>query len=93
MRPLVAKWRGEGKKVIMFLDDGFGCGDTRSNTNVLSNEVEQDLLDSGFIPKADKSLWIPVQELQWLGAIINSLEFTIRVPQHRIDKDLVTIWH
>ena len=26
-RPLIAKWRGEGKKVLMFLDDGFGCAD------------------------------------------------------------------
>ena len=25
IRPLVAKWRGEGKLVLIYLDDGFGC--------------------------------------------------------------------
>ena len=31
-RPLIAKWRGggEGRKIIMFLDDGFGTADTIS---------------------------------------------------------------
>ena len=25
LKPLVKKWRSESKRVLMYLDDGFGC--------------------------------------------------------------------
>ena len=90
-RPLIAKWRGEGKKMIMFLDDGFGTADTLSLAKDLSQHVKSDLLDSGFIPKVDKCLWIPVQELEWLGVILNSIDFTICIPQRRVVKTISTL--
>lgn len=31
-RPLIAKWRSEGKMVLMFLDDGFGCNRSYNST-------------------------------------------------------------
>lgn len=86
MRPLIAKWRGEGKKIIMFLDDGFGTGGTYEKTTVKSREIKSDFVLSGLVPNVDKSCWEPVQELQWLGALLNSHEFTTRIPRSRIDK-------
>ena len=44
------------KKIIMFLDDGFGTGDTQSLAQDMSQAVKQDLLDSGFILKVDKCI-------------------------------------
>lgn len=87
-RPLIAKWRSEGKKVIMFLDDGFGTGASYLDTQTLSKEVKTDLLKSGLIPKAGKSIWEPVQVLEWLGAVLNSREFTISIPKRRLEKAL-----
>ena len=90
-RPLIAKWRGEGKKIIMFLDDGFGSGDTQDLALDMSEAVKQDLLDSGFIPKVDKCIWVPVQILEWLGAILNTVDFTISIPKRRIEKAHFTL--
>lgn len=90
-RPLIAKWRGEGKKVIMFLDDGFATDATYASTEIVSNQIKQDLLDSGLIPKVDKSMWVPVQVLEWLGAILNTIDYTVSIPQRRIDKALSTL--
>ena len=85
-RPLISKWRGEGKKVIMFLDDGFGCGVSQEKMEKISNDIKLDLISSGFVPKVDKCIWEPVQELTWLGAVLNAQNGTISIPQRRIDK-------
>jgi hypothetical protein len=45
------------------------------------------LLRSGLVPKAGKSLWEPVQEIEWLGVVLNTIIFSICIPQRRIDKD------
>ena len=40
-RPLVAKWRGEGKLVTMFLDDGFGCAQDFDKKENLSQKKKK----------------------------------------------------
>lgn len=90
-RPLIKKWRGEGKKVILFLDDGFGTAGSLEQTVQLASEIKRDLLDSGLIPKIDKSIWVPVQEIEWLGAFLDTKEFKISIPQRRINKAMLTI--
>ena len=85
-RPLVAKWRGEGKMILMYLDDGFGCAKSFGQAIELGREVKSDLLKSGFIPKAEKSIWEPVQMLDFLGCTLNSKEGIIFIPEHRILK-------
>ena len=85
-RPLVAKWRGEGKLVTMFLDDGFGCAQDFHKAENLSQEIKNDILRSGFVPNATKSVWIPVQILEFLGVILDSLHGTLFIPDRRISK-------
>jgi hypothetical protein len=41
-RPLVKKWRGEGKTVLMYLDDGFGCHSDYDEACKISQEVQYD---------------------------------------------------
>ena len=43
-RPLVKKWRGEGKLVLMFLDDGFGCASSYDKTLNIGMQIKDDLL-------------------------------------------------
>jgi hypothetical protein len=59
-RPLISKLRGEGKFVTMFLDDGFCCNHSYESTFKVGAEIKHDLLSSGFIPNAEKSVWSPV---------------------------------
>jgi hypothetical protein len=90
-RPLVNKWRGEGKLVTMFLDDGYGCAKGLESTEILSREVKNDLIASGFVPNKTKCIWIPVQLLEFLGAVLDSLNGKIFIPERRVQKVFSTI--
>ncbi|XP_060076460.1 uncharacterized protein LOC132556090 [Ylistrum balloti] len=75
----------------MYLDDGFGCGKDFSGTQSLAHDIKSDLLKSGFVPKAEKSLWVPVQVLQFLGCTIDSERFILYVTESRVEKILKTL--
>ena len=85
-RPLVKKWRGEGKMVNMFLDDGFACAQGLEKTESIGQEIKTDILKSGFVPNATKCIWFPVQVLEFLGVILNAEDGTICIPERRILK-------
>lgn len=90
-RPLISKWRAEGKSVLMFLDDGFGCAKTEENTKDLVVQIKNDLLLSGFIPNAKKSVWEPAQVIEFLGTVLNSSSGVIYIPTRRLDKAFRTV--
>jgi hypothetical protein len=50
------KWRSEGKQVIMYLDDGLGIEQDDELCKSAVKQVKCDLIDSGFVPKIEKSL-------------------------------------
>lgn len=50
-RPLIAKWRGEGKMVSMFLDAGWGCEREFLSCSDVAYSIKKDLILSGFVPK------------------------------------------
>ena len=54
----------------------------------LALEVKCDLLKSSLIPKVGKCIWDPVQEMEWLGACLNTYQFYISIPERRINKAL-----
>ena len=90
-RPLISKWRSEGQAVLMYLDDGFGCDKTITSTTELGIKIKNDLLLSGFIPNAKKSIWQPVQVIEFLGNVLDSILGIIFIPNRRIDKVFSTI--
>ena len=51
-------------------------------------EIRQDIILSGFVPKLEKCLWIPVQSLQLLGTNIDSKEGHLTIPESRVVKAL-----
>jgi hypothetical protein len=89
-RPLVAKWRSEGKLVLTFLDDGFGCASDYSRAMLLSRQLKQDLLLSGFVPNSNKCIWAPIQNLQFLGSILDSMNGTVKISGERVEKAKLT---
>lgn len=72
-RPLVKKWIGEGKCIVMYLDDGIGFGQDFESARSISESVRADLRSSGFVINASKSLWNPIQSLGWLGYSIDTV--------------------
>ena len=56
----------------MYLDDGIGIDTDEQLCHNIANEVKIDLIKSGFVSNAEKSLWQPVKRLVWLGTIIDT---------------------
>ena len=69
------KWRSEGKQVIMYLDDGLGIEQNDELCKAVVNQVKCDLINSGFVPKVEKSLWKPTKRLMWLDTSIMKQDF------------------
>ena len=93
LRTLVKKWRKEGIKIVLYLDDGLLISDTEKQAvkNVIN--IRKDLKDAGLIVNEDKSNWLPSQELIWLGFIINSKNNSISVPCSKISNIKAEIKH
>ena len=90
-RPLVKKWRSEGKQIIMYLDDGIGIDPDEQLCQNIANEVKINLIKSGFVPKAEKSFWQPVKRLVLLGTIIDTEYGYYKIPEDRVEKIINTI--
>lgn len=73
LRPLVKRWRAQGNKFIVYLDDGFWLAKSYTLCEHMSTSVHSDLLKAGFLPNYEKSVWVPCQKLEWLGFIWNSV--------------------
>ena len=85
-RPLIKKWRSEGKQVLMYLDDGLGSHSDKQQCYKISCEVKQDLISSGFVPKVEKSMLLPCQQVVYLGYFIDIQNGIVKIPQERLEK-------
>ena len=70
------------------VDDGFGCNSSRQKTLDMAIEIREDIILSGFVPKVEKCLWIPIQSIQYLGTNIDSKEGYLTIPESRVVKAL-----
>ena len=84
-RVLVKKWRGEGIKTALYLDDGIGGG-SPSSAQEHSDHVHRDLVDSGFLVNEPKSHWDVQFQQTWLGHILDMGDGKILITQDRIDR-------
>ena len=86
IRQLAKYWRGSGYLTLVYLDDGLGGASSVDRTSKLSNKVRQDLTSSGFTSNDDKSCWVPVQTLTFLGSVLDFELGMIYTPDYRILK-------
>ena len=49
----------------MYLDDGLGIEQDDELCKTVVNQMKCDLINSGFVPKVEKSLWKPTKLLIW----------------------------
>ena len=85
VRALVKHWRRNASDIVVYLDDGWGCGFNFSECQKRSEFVKLSLEQSGFIVNEQKSIWTPTLCLEWLGLIWNASDFTLSIPDRRID--------
>ena len=84
LRPLVRKWRSDGIKVILYLDDGVVVGKNEASLISQVHLVRGDLYNCGLKVNESKSLWDPVQSLEWLGVVINLSSMSFEVPLKKL---------
>ena len=84
LKPLVKKWRTEGKSIIVLLDDGLGAAADHTKARLSSLSVHADLLKSGFVPNEEKSLWEPTQVITLLDSVIDTSQCVISATDTRI---------
>lgn len=87
LKTLIKYWRSLGIPIIaVFLDDGLGGGPTERQAKIHSFTVHSDLLKCGFLVNEDKTQWTPLQEIIWLGYVINTLINYIRATDKKRTK-------
>jgi hypothetical protein len=91
MRPLVKHWRSQAFKIVVYLDDGLGVAPCFLSCMSLAQSVKSDLIQSGFVPNQEKSVWHPVRCIKWLGFMWNLEMKTLSVPEEKVARLLVQI--
>ena len=84
LRPLVKFWRFNGVKIVVFLDDGCGKGNSLQIAKRHSLFVQSSLSNAGFVANSSKSLWDPSQSLVWLGLNWDLVSGSISISDRRI---------
>ena len=83
VRASVKCWRSNGIKIVVFNDDGAGAEENFQKASSSSKLVKQTLVDSGFLPNEEKSIWYPVQSLEWLGNVVQTVNYVIATTEKR----------
>ena len=91
LRPLVKHWRAQGIHAVVYLDDGFDVEHSEFLSKICSDNIRSDLALAGFISNEDKSVWVPVQIITWLGIIWDGLQGNIFITEPRIEKAVLHI--
>ena len=67
----MALLRGDRIRIVIYLDDMLIIGRTREKTKALRDTVILLLQCLGFVINQKKPVMIPVQEIEFLGMIVN----------------------
>ena len=86
MKPLTKKWRAQGFRVIVYIDDGINIAASYKKCEFITRIIVNDLISAGFTINTEKSRLQPTQVGEWLGSVINTRDMTFSVPQGKIDK-------
>ncbi|CAG2193676.1 unnamed protein product [Mytilus edulis] len=71
--------------------DGFGTHSDINSCTDIAAQVKQDLIDSGFVPKVENSMWSPSKTLIYLGYFIDTDKAILSIPVDRLSKLFDTI--
>ncbi|CAB3997154.1 Integrase recombinase xerD-like [Paramuricea clavata] len=86
LRPLVKRWRMMSYASFVYLDDGISGHKRRIDASAASIIQKKDLSCSGLKTNEEKCHWEPMQIGEWLGMIINAINFEFEIPPRKIEK-------
>lgn len=84
LRPLVRYWRGQGIRIVVYLDDGIGLAANGDKAMECSSVVQHTLREAGFVIQTEKSKFQPAQAGKWLGFDIDLKNGVIAIPEEKI---------
>ena len=67
MRKVDHNWGYLGFHVIMYLDDDLSGHNTFLEASAINKIIRCDLHQLGFVTAESKSVWVPKQNIKWLG--------------------------
>ncbi|CAP30763.2 Protein CBG11637 [Caenorhabditis briggsae] len=83
---LVLKWRAEGIKIFLYLDDGLIVGKTEREVARAVRKVREDLNSAGVCVAEEKSFWVPDAKFTWLGYECDLVAREVRGTEKRMAK-------
>ena len=81
-------WRSQAIRIFGFIDDVFRGESSHEETLIISNLVQEDLSNSGFVCNMVKSQWLPGQVGEHLGFVVNFKDGTFSVTEKRKSKSM-----
>jgi len=91
LKPVIAHLRKQGVRMLTYLDDSLVMNKTREGLSQDMGKVRDLLQSLGFLINIEKSQFLPVQEIEFLGVIVNSREMTLKVPADKKENMLSSI--
>ena len=85
LKPVLSTLRKLGHNLMNYLDDIFLCGETFDECSKAVLETVKLLTELGFSIHPEKSQFIPVQEIEYLGFVINSKTMKISLTKEKQD--------
>jgi len=85
LRPLIGYWRGQGIRVVLYLDDDIVAVKGVELAGRVSRQIRDDLSKAGFVVNKAKSQWTPVKKLVWLGFEIDLEVGKLTVPECKLE--------
>ena len=86
LRPVVAYLRQQGVRLVVYLDDILLMADTQDLLQQHLQITMSQLTDLGFMLNLKKCVLTPCRRLEFLGFIVDSLAYSLYVPQDKIAK-------
>ena len=83
--------RGACRFLVLYLDDGAGCEKEFLTAKRCADAVRSDLDKAGLVANHEKSIWVPVHCLEWLGISWDLDGAFLSIPQPRIDRLLAAL--
>ncbi|KAK3092616.1 hypothetical protein FSP39_005025 [Pinctada imbricata] len=84
MKPVFSDLRKAGCINVPYIDDVYLQGDSQYECWENIKTTVDKLQKLGFIINIEKSVFIPKQEMVFLGFILNSKEMTVRLPREKV---------
>ncbi|EFO94093.1 hypothetical protein CRE_26772 [Caenorhabditis remanei] len=82
-RPIVGKWRRDGIKIWLYIDDGLIVAETKEELIRAVSIVRSDLERLGVALADEKCSWEPSSEFTWLGFVGDLRRKTVTLSEKR----------